>query len=402
MRCASLLVGSVLAVVVGGACERPPAVGKDRTGTSTTPNAVARVDCGGRFVVAVAASGGARLNVFDDALDPAGSDVAFEDGAAPWDVVDIGGGRVAVSLFGAHDVATVDVCGDAGIVSRASSTESVAVTPAITPRGAFDNDLDGDTDGVVESMKLHAPEGVAFVDVDAGSDGGFVFVAFTNLIDPAIGDDEMQAGPGVVARFAVDGAGQLSFVDQRTLACQNPQGVATGVIDGAAVVVVSCTGRFQNGGDGRFVRASPGGLAVFDAASFALLVEDTFDQSFGTPAVVDGEIVVGSVLGGSIFRFDRDLTLIEDRAIGGVDESLFQVLTVEGELAVTRFVGGDLVLDPFGSARTVRFTDPTEPPRGLIDVVAVDPEGVDDVDDNDDVAFGALSLSGELVRVDLP
>jgi len=393
----------VALVTSAAGCPAPPSpFDFTRFPTGTTPNSVALRTCDGVRTAVVAVSGGARVDAIalDTALDTDLDDadasaadqnaadqnaagVAFEPGASPWTIVPFRDGAL-VTLFGSHEVAFVDPC-TGEVHSRAGADDDVDVEPAVFPRSPIDADLDGALDPRVVRMRPRHPEGLA---VD---DDGHVWVSFTNIIDVALpGDGEMQAGPGVLARFVVDDDGVISFVEQRILPCQNPQGVA---VSGDRVVV-SCSGRFRYSSDGaRFERASEGGLVVFATADFAVVASATFALSFGTPVFAGEDIIVGSVLGGSIFRLDPGLAIIDDRAIGGRDESLFKVVLVDEEAAVTRFVNGDLVLDPFGIGLVVPFTDPRQPPRGLVDVV---------IDDGAREAIGVLSLSGEVGKVRLP
>lgn len=389
MRATPTALLVVFAMTAGAACPAPPSpFDFERFPTGTTPNSVALMTCNGVRTAVVAASAGARIDAIaldDNGNGNGGGDavgVALGAGTSPWTVVPFRDGAL-VTLFGSHEVAFVDPCGGA-IFSRAGSAEDVDVDPVVVPRSAIDADLDGVDDPRIERMRPRHPEGLAVDD-----DGG-IWVSFTNIIDVALGDDEMQAGPGVLARFVVDDDGVIAFVEQRTLPCQNPQGVS---VTGDRVVV-SCSGRFRRSSDGaRFERASDGGLVVFATADFSVVASATFALSFGTPVFEGEDIVVGSVLGGSVFRFARDLALVDDRAIGGLDESVFKTVLVDGKAAVTRFVNGDLVLDPFGIGLVVPFTDPRQPPRGLVDVV-IDPDAGE--------AVGVLSLSGEVGRVQLP
>ena len=374
-----------LLVVFLGCAPEPAAPEFERFATGTGPNSIAIVKCGVARVAVVTASAGARLDAIGlDGVRSAGLDFSFENGSNPWGIAPFKDG-VLVTLYNSHVVAFVDPC--TGVeFSRSGSLEPVDVAPAVIPRAEFDADLDGNPDSVIDAMIPHNPSGIA---VD--STGG-IWVAFSNIVDPAIGENDMQTGPGILARFIVDNNKTIRFVDQHSLPCQNPTGVATF----SGRVAVTCAGRFRSE-SGTFTRASAGGIILFSTIDFSLVASTDLDQSFGTPAFESDTIVVGSVLGGTIFRFSSELTLIEDRVIGGVDESLFKVVLVNGKSAVSRFVAGDLVIDPFGLASTVPFSDPREPPRGLIDVA------IDDTDSDglDDEAVGALSLSGEIGRVHL-
>ncbi len=385
-----------LVVVVAGLSGCPtdaPVPAPTRFDTGTIPNSVALSRCGDERVALVTASGGARLNTLfiDRPAQPASSGVAFPSGSAPWLVVasdgEHDGAQALVTLQGGDALAGVDPCG--GVLSTSLRPDVVVPVPPLTLRNALDADGDGDDETRVEAMLLRGPQGLAVV-------GERIFVTFTNIFEPAsTGAGDMTAGPGALAVFHVDVDGQLAFDSQQLLPCDNPQAVVAARFDAADTaadaVVVSCTGRFAVV-DGDIGRASDGGLVVVDATTLTVLHEARFAMSFGTPVVVDGAIVVGDVLDGVVRRFSAELVLLDEVRLGDGNESLFKVVVVDGLPAVTRFVAGDLVLDPFGAQTSISFVD-DGPPRGLLDVA---------IDDERRQAVGLLTLSAELVIAVLP
>lgn len=376
-----------------GACPAAPELGPPRVEVGASPNSVALARCGDDRVAVVAASAAARVDAI--AVDGAGDGfgdvvgaVGFAAGSSPWMVVARPGhpAQVLVTLFGERAVAVVDVC--AGVeVGRVVVDVAIDLDRALTPLVPIDADGDGATDATVTRMLVRAPQAVA---VD---DDGFAWVTFTNVIEPALPDHPMVAGPGVLVRVALSDAGDALSVDAHQIVpCDNPQGLA---VDGDDVWV-TCTGQFQNQ-NGGLVRASPGGIVRVARSTFDVVTAASFDESFGTPVVFRGEppgvLGVGSVVGSGVFTlFDAGLNVVRDRAIAGDDESLFKAVVVDGELAVTRFINGDLILDPLGTARIVRFSPPGTLPRGLVDVVV----------DADQTAVGVFTLSSELVRAEVP
>jgi hypothetical protein len=388
--------GIALALVpLLGACPAALELGPPRVEVGASPNSVALARCGDARVAVVAASAAARVDVVavdsDENADGFGDvvgAVGFAAGSSPWMVAARPGHpeQVLVTLFGEGAVAVVDVC--AGVeVGRVVVDVVIDLDRALTPLVPIDADGDGATDATVTRMRLRTPQAVA---VD---DDGFAWVTFTNVIEPALPDHPMVAGPGALVRVGVSDAGDALVVDDhRVVPCDNPQGLA---VDGDDVWV-TCTGHFQNQ-NGGLVRASPGGIVRVARQTFDVVIAANADESFGTPVVFRGEppgvLGVGSVLGSGVFTlFDAGLNVVRDRAIAGADESLFKAVVVDGELAVTRFINGDLILDPLGTARIVRFSPPGTLPRGLVDVVV----------DADQTAVGVFTLSSELVRAEVP
>ena len=380
-----VLCASVL--VVAAACAAPLAPFDDAPlPTGTAPNDVALTVCDGARTALVAASADARLDVLavdndgdgdGDGDARAARAVFLGEGTNPWSVASSSGDRAVVTLFDAGAVALVDACGGRALdVARADVVFDIDPIVLASP---VDGDGDGDDETTVTRLRPRTPQGVVVA-------GDVAFVTFTNVLSYSLDDQPMQTGPGVVARFVVDGE-HLAFDRAVVLPCENPQGIAAG---DAGDVVVACTGRFVVDG-GAHRRVSPGGLVrvgrdALDVRAFAAL-----DASPGTPAVWQGDVVVGDVLDGRVLRFDEGLALVEATAPASGVESIFNVaVDAHGRLLAARFGSGEVLVDPFGVAGVVRL-QPDGPTRGLIDVVA----------DADDV-FGLFSLSGELVRGTLP
>jgi hypothetical protein len=346
--------------------------------TGTAPNDVALTTCGGARTALVAASADARLDVLG--LDDGAADaraVFLGAGSNPWSVAPASSGRAVVTLFDAGAVALVDACGGRALdVARADVVFDVA---PITLSSSVDADGDGAPETTVTRLRPRTPQGVVV-------EGDVAFVTYTNVLAYSLDDQPMQTGPGVVARFEIDGD-DLGFDRAALLPCENPQGIAADV-DGD--LVVACTGRFVVDG-GAHRRVSSGGLVRVGRDALEVRASVELDASPGTPAAWHGDIVVGDVLDGRVLRFDRALAFVEATAPANGVESIFNVaVDAHGRLLAARFGSGEVLIDPFGDERVVRL-QPDGPTRGLIDVVA----------DDDDV-FGLFSLSGELVRGTLP
>ncbi|MDP2340913.1 MAG: hypothetical protein Q8O67_08150 [Deltaproteobacteria bacterium] len=372
---AVVVVVAVVAFVI--ACD-PPIVDPDASiATGTTPNDVVLSTCGASPTALVTASGDARLDVLS--LDGGAARAVFlDEGSQPW-MVDVASDRRAVvALFGSDEVALVAPC-DERVLSRAQADVVIDVDPPLVLREATDADGDGVQELTVARMRPRTPQAVAVVGDDQ------VFITFTNIFAFALGDDPMLTGPGVLARFSLEGD-VIVFRDALTLPCENPGGISS---DGA-VVVVACSGRFiaTNGGH---ERQSPGGLVVVDAELFSIARSiELADFSPGTPAFLGTDIVVGGLLGGELRRFSAELELVDSVVLGGASESIFSVVPVGDDVAAVLFLAGALVLSPFGAATEIEVAG-AGPARGLIDAVIVD----------DDV-LGLLTLSAELVTVELP
>jgi hypothetical protein len=348
--------------------------------TGTAPNDVALTACAGRRTALVAASADARVDILDlggtSGAQPPRA-VFLGEGTNPWSVAPAADGRAVVTLFNAHAVALIDACG-ARALDRAAVDDVFAIDPVTVP-SPIDADGDGTTETTITRLRPRAPQAAVVVD-------GAAFVTFTNVLAYSLDDAPMQAGPGMLARFVVDG--DHLVVDRVVvLPCENPQGIAAGVADD---VVVTCTGRFVIDA-GAHRRVSPGALVRVGRAALDVRAHAVVDASPGTPAPIGADIVVGDVLDGRVMRYAADLTLVEQTPPADGVESVFVVVVDDaGRPLAGRFGSGEVLVDPFGAAALVRL-QPRGPTRGLIDVVV----------DGDDV-FGLFSLSGELVRGALP
>jgi hypothetical protein len=352
--------------------------------TGTTPNDLVLSPCG----ALVTASGDARLDVLARDGSPARA-VFLGEGSQPG-MVDVDDGeRAVVSLFGSNEVALVSPC-DERVLARAEADVVVVVDPPLVLREPTDADGDGTAELTVTRMKPRNPAAVVVADtgaprLDAEQD---VFVTFTNIFAFALGDDPMLTGPGVLARFHIEGD-TLALVGALTLPCENPGGIAS---DGIAVVV-TCSGRFR-AIEGGHERQSAGGVVVVDPISFVVTdFVELADFSPGSPAFFRGDIVVGNLLGGELRRFSPELELLDSVTLAGENESIFTVINVDDDIAAVLFLDGSLVLSPFGDPIVVAMSG-DGPARGLIDV-AIDPKNSSD-------ALGLLTLSAELVTVELP
>ncbi len=377
MRIRVVVVGG--GVVLGASCAPPGVEVAGPIATGTTPNDVVLGSCEGESVALVTASGDARLDVLVlDGSDDAPRAVFLDEGSQPWMVdVDLDGARAVVSLFGTNEVALVSPC-EERVLARAQADVVFDVDPPLTLRDAADADGDGQSEISVTRMRPRSPQAVAVVD-DA------VFVTFTNIFAFASGDDPMLTGPGSLARFVIDGD-ELRFVDVLTLPCENPGGIASNGVD----VVVTCSGRFIVSGAGH-QRQSPGGVVVVDVAGSSIRGSISLpDFSPGTPAFVGTDVVVGNLLGGELRRYGPELVQVDSVVLGSDNESIFSVVPLGDDVAATLFLGGGLVLSPFGTRVDVPVAA-AGPARGLIDVVI-----------DDDAALGLLTLSAQLVRVELP
>lgn len=377
------LVFSALVVVLGLACMPPSStttIDEGALPTGTAPNDVALTVCDGARTALVAASADARLDVLaldrgDDA--EAAHAVFLGEGTNPWSVAPAPGGRAVVTLFDAAAVALVDACGGRALAE--TTADVVLDIDPVVLQTPVDADGDGRVETVVTRLRPRTPQGVVVVDDVA-------FVTYTNVLAYSLDEQPMQTGPGVVARFVVDGD-RLSFDRAALLPCDNPQGLAAGD-DGD--VVVACTGRFVVDG-GAHRRVSPGALARVGRAALDVRAFVALDASPGTPTLWQDDIVVGDVLDGRVLRFDRALSFVEATEAASGVESIFNVaIDSAGRPLAARFGSGEVLVDPFGAARVVRL-QPDGPTRGLIDVAA-----------DDDDLFGLFSLSGELVRGTLP
>jgi hypothetical protein len=174
-----------------------------------------------------------------------------------------------------------------------------------------------------------------------------------------------------------------------TLPCDNPSAIAN--LD--ATLVVACTGRYRVKSDNGFERAndSQGALVVVDAATFTVTNTQALDASPVSAVFdVDGSVVVGDALDGSVSRYTLSpLALVDTKQPTGIaDDSIFAVTIVNGTVVAGAF-SGSLVGAPLSSSPQLASANEGLS-RGVVDV-AWQPGDAD--------VFAVLTLSSELVRV---
>lgn len=314
----------------------------------------------------------------------------------PWAVaLHEGEALAAVTLFGQHAVALVDVCSGrtldvAEALDEAGDPLVVEVTPPVTLAHPLDADGDGVAETQVARMRLRHPEGVAFM-------GDRLLVTYTNLLEVG---PPARFGPGVVVAFELEGE-TLRPVGHTVLPFQNPQSIA---LDDEGQPWVSCSGVLERG-NASIEAASDGGLLRLDAAT----VEVTRAIALGrfapaTPAITREGIVVGSLLEGTLAYLPPEATSLEEdgrRLSTGArgTESLFDVFVLGGGLAfATGFTTDALVAIDLmeGSLHPWPFEHPLpvgaggEVFRGLKAIASV-PEGARRKGAPDAAALFALS-----------
>jgi hypothetical protein len=337
-----LLLLAALALATPAGCAPEPAALPPAFAAGTTPNDVALSRCGQATVALVADSGEARLHAIDvaDGRVVATTHFAEEQGpggarfASPWAVaVTPDGARAAVTLFGQDKIAWVDPC--AGVVLDVAGLEG-AVTP--------------------EPVVLAA---------------GRVLVAWPNIRAFGLGGDPPVLGAGVVAAYSVSGD-VLTLEGAVELSCKNPQGLAVvpaagGTAD-AGDVLVACSGPLARGPDGGQAAIEDGALVRLDART--LEVKHTVAagrRAPGTPAVVGGRLVVGSLVDPLLCSAPLGAPALEDciRLPGADVEAIFEVVRWDEETALAAQFTRDalLVIEVPGTALRVR------------DAIAVGPGG---------------------------
>lgn len=374
----SALVAAVVLVFSDAGCDAGDVIDPFApVATGSTPNAVTLTSCGNTRLAAVTASADARLNLLH--VDIARShSVVLPVGSNPWDVAILAtdnGPRAVVSLFGNGGIALIDPCTDA----------DVAVLQTITDDGAIalDPPVDDATGTPLTSMTPTTPQAVAF-------DDDLVYVAFSNIIAFAVGDDALRAGPGLLLTLRLV-SDRLVVQRRDILPCENPAALAIAA-DGD--VVVTCSGRYKNGGAG-FERASDGAIVRIDAAHVEPISSVVLDASPASIVIADdGSIVVGDALDGTVARFSADLVeQARTTPADGIDTVFALSLIDDGRnnrVLVAAHFDGKMVVDPLGAPRTHTLHD--GPPRGVIDVV-------DDAEHDDGDVFVLLTLSAQLQRV---
>lgn len=257
--------------------------------TGTLPNDVVLSACGAQRVALVTAAGESRL--LTHAL-PGGEVLAsavFDAGATPWAVaVTADGARAVVSLFGQDAVALVDPC---------------------TGQVLDQRNIDGQA----------TPEPVVIV-------GQRAFVAFTNIESFSLDGEPPVLRPGTLAVFAIDGD-QLVQDELRELPlCTNPQGLVAHDGD----VIVSCSGPLAEGGDGGQQAVGDGAILIGNH------VIGAGRTAPGTPTVVDGFVIVGSLVDPLMFvaALDDD-ALHEAMRLPGPDvDSIFDSVRWDDDTAL--------------------------------------------------------------------
>lgn len=361
----------LLLVLTIAACPTPSTPSEPtRYLTGTAPNAVARVDCSGFSRALVTASVDGSLNIINIA-DGNTISVHFGSNTNPWDVAvvddssgaDITDPTAVVSLYGSNTIATTKVC------------SSTSVSSTYT-----------DDEVIVENGVEYAPsnpQAIAIVGAD-------IFVASTNIVAVATRDSDMLTGPGTLLRLHLDDAGALVRDARLTLPCDNPSAIASVDND----LVVACTGRYRVSSNG-FERAadSQGALVVVDATTFSVTEVLALDASPVSAVFdVDGSIVVGDALDGSVSRYTLSpLTFVErTQPTGRADDSIFAVVSINSTIVAAAF-SGSLVGAPLSSnARSIVVDEGQS--RGVVDL-AWQPGDAD--------VFAVLSLSSELVRLSI-
>jgi hypothetical protein len=337
--------------------------------TGTAPNAVARVDCSGYTRALVTASTDGSLNIIN-IVDGNTISVHFGSNTNPWDVAvvddssgaDITDPTAVVSLYGSNTIATTKVCSSTAVSSTYTDDEVIV------------------SDGV--EYTPGNPQAIAVVGAD-------IFVASTNIVAVATGESDMRTGPGTLLRLHLDDTGALVRDARLTLPCDNPSAIAN--VD--STLVVACTGRYRVSSSGGFERAadSQGALVVVDTAAFSVTDVLALDASPVSAVFdVDGSIVVGDALDGSVSRYTVSPLAFVQRAqpTGRTDDSIFSVVNINSTIVAGAFSGSVVGAPLSSSPRTVSVDDGQS--RGVVDL-AWQPGDTD--------VFAVLSLSSELVRI---
>lgn len=255
----------------------------------TVPNDVTFAECDGEPVLLVPASADARLDVFSLSCGAPRGSVLFlpEGGAAanPWAVAS--DGELAwVTLQGQRSVALIDPC-EGSVLSVARLEELLPIDPPLALSTPQDVDGDGATETEVRQLLPRAPEPVVSRD-------GVAWVAFTNLLEPGLSSEHPPVlGPGVLARFERSGDAVAGAPRIASLPCSNPQGLA---LNGDELWV-SCSGPLGPTLEGAIAALDDGALLRMDPDNLAVL--ETVDAARfapGTPALLEGRLVVGSLV----------------------------------------------------------------------------------------------------------
>lgn len=299
----------------------------------TTPNDLVIGRCGSDALALVPTSGDGALESVSLTGGSAPGAAAFpiESGKPPnpWGVsLHEDGALAAVTLFGLHAVALVDVCAGTTLhIAEALADEGVPLLVEVNPPVTLAYPLDADGDGVEETrvtrMRPRHPEGVAFV-------GNRLLVSYTNLLEVG---PPARFGPGLVVAFELEGK-RLRPAGFTLLPFQNPQSIR---LDDEGQPWASCSGVLERG-LASMEASSDGGLVRLDSASLEITrVVELGRFAPGTPAITREGIVVGSLLEGTLTYLPREAsTLADGRPLStGArgTESLFDVLAFGGGLA---------------------------------------------------------------------
>lgn len=351
------------------------------------PNDLAVGRCGAGPVVFATASGDGAIDAL--VLDPADAapprlsfPVVDDRGAGPWDLaLAADGARGAATLQGQDAVVWLAPCeGTVLDVATLGGPDAlvVDVDPPLRLDAPRDVDGDGAADATVARMIPSAPQGVAVV-------GDRVFVSFTSVIEPSLrAGDAPAVGPGVVVAFdVVDDA--LVRAGHVVLPWRNPGSLT---VDDDGGVWASCAGAFSYADDDGALVAGPGGLVRLDAET--LDVDRTIpfeDFAPGTPAIVDGRVVVGSLLRPQLVVLPPDATTAAHGTLvafaGDALDAVFSVVPYgPGRVLAPQF-GRDLVhvVDVETADVVARVPVGAAPAiEGAQAVVVVDPPSADGVD----------------------
>jgi hypothetical protein len=179
------------------------------------------------------------------------SGVRLADRSNPWFVAALDARRVAVTNFGRHTVAVIDL--DSASVERELTVGPVSLAAPFTLARPIDLDGDGVEEATITRFSPRAPQGIA-------SAGGRLFVAFAGFVAPRSGAEPPVWVPSVLADWDL---GDLDAPPRVTvLPAIDAQEVR---IDAAGRVVVVQSGAIDFAG-GEVRATSPGGLAIYDPA----------------------------------------------------------------------------------------------------------------------------------------
>lgn len=295
----------------------PPAV----VSVGTVPNDVVFAECDGEPVLLVPASADARLDVFSLSCgEPRDSVLFLPEGSAaanPWAVA-VDGELAWVTLQGQRSVALIDPCAGA-VLDVARLEDLLPIDPPLALSTPQDVDGDGASESEVRQLLPRAPEPVV-------ARNGVAWVAFTNLLEPGLSSEHPPVlGPGVLARFVRRGQTIEGVPVVATLPCTNPQGLA---LHGDELWV-SCSGPLGPTLEGTIAALEDGTLLRIDPTDLAVLeIVDAARFAPGTPAILDGRLVVGSLVKPALALIEAG-TLTAAPIEGAAIESVFECVRAE-------------------------------------------------------------------------